>query len=917
MEQQDIFETKLREAARKAETHDFPAMENVWNRVTEKLDGTKRKRPVIWWKRLVVAASILLCGVIAYEFVDTRPVPRYPTPIPTQPLVKEPAQKAPAATTVAPPATVSPASEPTPQDIPEVVADTPMAESGTNTEIAAAVEPAPAKEKAVAKDMTPFLSNSASAMSSPALASNRFPVTVDSTQQVVMGEKRVLNLVEGTSGDTYSGVVNDDSGLPLPGVSIVVQGTDRGTQTDFDGKFSIKAKKGERLVFSYIGMEAQTIRLKNPNQKLTVSLTQSSLMLESVAVTGYSDKVSRAKTVTSASISSSASKIEERPNASFISTLQSKVAGVKISTQGSVGAAEKISIRRKDNTEKSNVVIRGVASLNQTNEPLFVLNGIVVERGEIANLNPDTIESLTVLKDASATSLYGNRGSNGVILIKTKEATNRKSKRKLRRWQRQLEKLQSKPQSLIIPAGNNEDYNPLVENSFESARNHPLSTFSIDVDNAAYTNVRRFINQGQAVPPDAVRIEEMVNFFDYQYAPPVTKDPLAVHAEYADCPWNSRHKLLRIGLQAASLPSDRLPASNLVFLIDVSGSMDSPDKLPLLKESFKVLVNRLRHQDRVAIVVYAGAAGVVLPSTPGDEKDTILNALDKLSAGGSTAGGQGIALAYDIASEYFIKGGNNRVILATDGDFNVGPSSDQDMEELIEEKRQSGVFLTCLGFGMGNYKDAKMQVLAQKGNGNHAYIDNLQEANRFLGKEFTGTMYAVAKDVKLQVEFNPAHVNAYRLIGYETRKLRDEDFRNDAIDAGELGSGQTVTAFYEIIPPGVESTFFEGSIPLKYTKTTYDGGSELATVKFRYKQPDGNKSRELAVPISDTPVPLDRSTSDFRFAASVAWFGLKLRDSQFIENKSRDEIEALARGGLNPDPDGYRAEFVRLVELAQ
>ncbi|UMY65690.1 MULTISPECIES: VWA domain-containing protein [unclassified Flavobacterium] len=907
MEQQDIFETKLREAARKAETQDFPAMENVWNRVTEKLDGTERKRPVIWWKRLVVAASILLCGVIAYEFVDTRPMPRYPSPASTQPVVEEPAPKAPSSEAPVPSAPVTPPSTLAPQHATDAEVYAPQSESDTNTEIAAADEPALAKEKAVTKDMTPFLSNSASSLSTPSMTANRFPVTVDSTQQAVMGEKRVLDLVEGTSGDTYSGVVNDDSGLPLPGVSIVVQGTNRGTQTDLDGKFTIKAKKGERLVFSFIGLDTQRITLGKPKDFLSISLKASAKLLEAVMVQGYN--ITRTKKSLAASTVTVSSSYVERKAAKKRSRKNRKTAQVTSNANTLLVKILKEKTAADTLNEAHAVLWQRALSSDKRGAPLYLLDGVPVSPEKLKVLTSDDIDDVEAMNRDEALKVYGKKAENGVIMIESVTYNgDKKSKREVRKWLRELQQKQRDTQ---------EEYPPLIENPFESARNHPLSTFSIDVDNAAYTNVRRFINQGQAVPPDAVRIEEMVNFFDYQYAPPVTKDPLAVHAEYADCPWNSRHKLLRIGLQAASLPSDRLPASNLVFLIDVSGSMDSPDKLPLLKESFKVLVNRLRHQDRVAIVVYAGAAGVVLPSTPGDEKDTILNALNKLSTGGSTAGGQGIELAYDIASEHFIKGGNNRVILATDGDFNVGPSSDQDMEELIEEKRQSGVFLTCLGFGMGNYKDAKMQVLAQKGNGNHAYIDNLQEANRFLGKEFTGTMYAVAKDVKLQVEFNPTHVNAYRLIGYETRKLRDEDFRNDAIDAGELGNGQTVTAFYEIIPPGVESTFFDGDIPLKYTKTTYDGGSELATVKFRYKQPNGNKSRELAVPISDTPVPLDRSTDDFRFAAAVAWFGLKLRDSQFIENKSQDDIEALARGALTPDPDGYRAEFVRLVELAQ
>ena len=437
------------------------------------------------------------------------------------------------------------------------------------------------------------------------------------------------------------------------------------------------------------------------------------------------------------------------------------------------------------------------------------------------------------------------------------------------------------------------------------------------MDNASYTNIRRFINQGQKVPKDAVRVEEMMNFFKYNYAQPTSKHPFAIHTEYSDCPWNEKHKLVKIGLQGKEIDSDILPNSNFVFLIDVSGSMGSQNKLPLLKESMKVLVNQLRAKDKVSIVVYAGAAGLVLPPTSGNDKETIIKSLENLNAGGSTAGGAGIELAYKIAAENFIKGGNNRVILATDGDFNVGASSNKDMETLIEEKRKSGVFLTCLGYGMGNYKDSKMETLADKGNGNYAYIDNIQEANRFLGKEFKGSMFAIAKDVKIQIEFNPKHVQNYRLIGYENRKLRPEDFKNDAIDAGELGSGHTVTALYEIIPTGVESTFDNSIDPLKYTeqKTNFEKyADELATVKFRYKKPDGDKSIEMVQVIENKSIALEKASEDFKFTTAVAWFGLKLRDSKLVTNKTSKDIKALALQGKTIDKEGYKAEFIRLVD---
>lgn len=465
---------------------------------------------------------------------------------------------------------------------------------------------------------------------------------------------------------------------------------------------------------------------------------------------------------------------------------------------------------------------------------------------------------------------------------------------------------------------NSETYAEFVENPFESPKTAPLSTFSIDVDNASYTNIRRFINNGQPVPKDAVRVEEMMNFFKYKYPQPQNEHPFSINTEYSDSPWNPKHKLLKIGLQGKDVPMTNLPASNLVFLIDVSGSMSDDNKLPLLKESMKVLVNELRAKDKVSIVVYAGAAGVVLEPTSGDNKDDIMDAFDDLQAGGSTAGGEGIELAYKLAQQNFIKEGNNRIILATDGDFNVGASSDKDMESLIEEKRKSGIFLTVLGYGMGNYKDSKMEILADKGNGNYAYIDNIQEANRFLGKEFKGSMFAIAKDVKIQIEFNPKHVQAYRLIGYENRKLKAEDFKNDAIDAGELGSGHTVTALYEVIPAGVESDYIPSD--LKYTKVKADESNyneELATIKFRYKKPDGDKSIEMVDVIADKPVALQNSSPDFKFSAAVAWFGLKLRDSKLISNSNKDAIRSLAKSGIAYDEDGYRSEFVRLVDAVQ
>ena len=471
---------------------------------------------------------------------------------------------------------------------------------------------------------------------------------------------------------------------------------------------------------------------------------------------------------------------------------------------------------------------------------------------------------------------------------------------------------------IVIPVFNTEDYNKIDETGFRMAQSQPVTTFSVDVDRAAYGNIRRFLNGGNLPPKDAVRIEEMVNYFEYDDPQPTGTDPMAVKTELSESPWNPGLQLLRIGLQAKSIPTGNLPASNLVFLIDVSGSMEADNKLPLVKTALGLLVDQLRPQDRVAIVVYAGAAGLVLPSTPGNEPQKIKDAISQLSAGGSTAGGEGIRLAYQIAQENFRKDGNNRVILATDGDFNVGVSSDGDMQRLVEEKRKSGVFLSVLGFGMGNYKDNKLEVLSDKGNGNYAYIDNLQEAQKVFGKEFGGTLFTVAKDVKLQLEFNPARVQGYRLIGYENRMLNNEDFHDDKKDAGEMGSGHTVTALYEIIPAGIESRYLQKVDSLKYQRqaTSTAHQTELLTLKIRYKKPDGETSQLMKQVVTYQPQTWDKTSADFRFAASVAEFGLLLRDSEFKGNAQYKQVETLAKQALGRDPEGYRSEFIRLVKLA-
>ncbi|OSZ79657.1 hypothetical protein CAP35_12135 [Chitinophagaceae bacterium IBVUCB1] len=467
-----------------------------------------------------------------------------------------------------------------------------------------------------------------------------------------------------------------------------------------------------------------------------------------------------------------------------------------------------------------------------------------------------------------------------------------------------------------------ESYKKEKENDFMSVRANPLSTMSVDVDRASYSNIRRFINGGQMPPADAVRVEEMINYFDYNYPQPEGDKPLAIVTELTDCPWKPQHKLLHIGMQARTIPTHNLPPSNLVFLVDVSGSMSEHNKLPLVISSLKMLTSKLRAQDKISIVVYAGSAGLVLPATAGNQKRTIMNALDRLQAGGSTAGGAGIKLAYKVAMENYVRGGNNRVILATDGDFNVGISGDNEMETLITKEREKGIYLTCLGYGMGNYKDSKMEVLADKGNGNYAYIDSEQEAEKTLVREFGGTIFTLAKDVKAQIEFNPAYVQSYRLVGYENRLLNEEDFTDDKKDAGDMGSGHSVTIIYELIPAGVQSSDVRNVTPLKYQQRgaaypsiiNHNTGDELATIKFRYKKPNGNTSKEIVHTIANNTVKLQQADENARFATSVAMFGMLLKNSPHKGSSSYDKVLQLARNSMHHDAEGYRAEFVTLVK---
>ncbi|MFK8303400.1 von Willebrand factor type A domain-containing protein [Capnocytophaga stomatis] len=566
-----------------------------------------------------------------------------------------------------------------------------------------------------------------------------------------------------------SGTVTDESGNALPGVNIVIKGTTKGTQTDFNGKYAIRVKPKDILVFSYIGFETQEIIVKQ-QKTLNVALKEDQQILQEVVVLGYG--------------------------------IQSKKA------------------------------VTGTYRMPEEKET----------------------------------------------------------------------------------------YKNIEENKFKKTATDPVSTFSADVDRASYSNIRRMLNNGYFPEKDAVRIEEMINYFDYDYPQPdaKSKTPFKMTTELSKAPWNSKNYLLQIGMQAQKIDMEKTPPSNIVFLIDVSGSMDYPNKLPLLKSSFKLLLNSLKPSDKVAIVVYAGSSGLVLPSTSAKEKATIEAALEKLEAGGSTAGGEGLKLAYKVARENFIPSGNNRIILATDGDFNVGINNYDELQRLVEEERKSGVYISVLGFGMGNYRDDMTETIANKGNGNYAYIDNIMEAKKVLVNEFGGTFYTVAKDVKFQVEFNPKYVKEYRLLGYENRMLNTEDFEDDQKDAGEVGSGHTVTVLYEIIPADGKN---ENTLRYQNQQLNEKAkkGNEIAFLKIRYKKPDSksDKSIEVSEPIGFEVKELSKTTDNFRFAASVAEFGMLLRNSEFKAEASYQQVINLAKNALGKDKEGYRKEFIRLVESAK
>ncbi|MDA3892187.1 MAG: von Willebrand factor type A domain-containing protein [Salinivirgaceae bacterium] len=604
-------------------------------------------------------------------------------------------------------------------------------------------------------------------------------------------------LVSTSFGQRISGIVtSSNDGLPLPGATIMLKGTQIGTVANMNGRYAIEIDSLHKtLVFAFIGFETEEIKVKG---RTTINVNL-----------------------------------------------------------------------QEDNTSLQEIVIRGVATQNEVQMTSCVAQITKGGKHKMGNRRNFAMGMECEVADYDINQQF-----------------------------------------------NTEGYTAIHENGFKKVSMNPLSTFSIDVDAASYSNMRRYINNGNLPPIDAVRIEEMINYFTYEYAQPKGDDPFSINTELAACPWNKDNYLLHVGLQGKKLDMDELPPSNIVFLLDVSGSMSDLNKLPLLKSSLKLLVDQLRSEDRVAIVVYAGSSGLVLPSTPGNQKQTILKSLNKLNAGGSTAGGSGLKLAYKVAEENFMENGNNRIVLATDGDFNIGQSSNAEMERLIEKEREKGIAISVLGFGMGNYKDDKMEIIADKGNGNYSYIDNLQEAKKVLVNEFGGTLFTIAKDVKFQLEFNPANVAEYRLIGYENRILNSEDFDNDKKDAGEMGAGHTVTALYEIVPAKKSNE----TKTLKYQNTTLSqsavASNDLITLKLRYKQPDGFKSKLIERVVKNELIDVNATSNNFRYSASVAEFGMLLRDSEFKGTATFDTARELAKGSKGEDEEGYRGEMIRLIKSA-
>lgn len=683
----------------------------------------------------------------------------------------------------------------------------------------------------------------------------------------------ILSFADVGFAQSLKGTVSDaGTGESIPLANIVVKSGQTIVQseaTDFDGRYIISplSPGTYNVEVSYIGYTTKNytgvIISPSKSTQLNVKLEEDGEILEVVELVYTQPIIDADKTGSVVTID----QLAPKPIKS-VSGLVVQTAGVAQSDQG------------------ASLSVRG----GRSEGTVYFVDGV-----RVTGTPNNTIQVTT----GGVPSEYGDV-SSGVIHIKnqstlTDDFTNGR------------EYLPNKNNSdiSIEDSYRDESYEEIIENEFLNSSHNPVTTFSIDVDRASYTNFRRFVNNGIEPPRQSVRLEEFVNYFDYNYPKP-EENIINTYSELSTCPWNPNNQLLHIGLQSKDIESDRLQSSNLVFLIDVSGSMSSQNKLPLVKKTLTMVTNQLKKNDKISIVVYAGAAGCVLQPTSGDNKHKILNALNNLHSGGSTAGGEGIELAYKMATKHFIRNGNNRVILATDGDFNVGASSREDLEDLIAKKRASNVFLTVLGYGMGNYKDDNLELLADKGNGNYAYIDNLQEAEEFLVRDFNSTLFTLAKDVKLQLEFNPEYVKEYRLIGYENRALKNRDFTDDTKDAGELGANQSVTALYEIVPAKNKNEDL-----LKYQRVIHT--SELCNLKIRYKEPKGKESIEFVQPIQRKVIPLDQTSDRFRFSAAVAMFGHVLRGSKYKGNASCKDVIDLAKNAKAYDDNGYKGEFVRLV----
>jgi len=629
------------------------------------------------------------------------------------------------------------------------------------------------------------------------------------------------------------------------------------------------------------------IALKNDN----------ALMLNEVTVTDYQAPLIDPDTKSGAAIDTKSSGTVTKQT---FKQMAAKSINSVISTQAGVVLTDNYNNQqiqvRGSRAGTTNVYIDGERAIGSTNLPPSAIEQVSVYTGGVPAQYGDQTAGVAANTTMSGASLF--KGVNK----KRKESYDKKV----------TEKIADEVYA-------NEEYAQFKESNYNPAANVPLSTFAVDVDAASYSNARRMIQQGMLPQKDAVRVEEFINYFPYNYPQPKDYKPFSITTEYAACPWDKNHSLLQIALKGKEVDLDNAPPSHLVFLIDVSGSMNDENKLPLLKRAFKLLVKQLRPKDRLSIVVYAGSSGMIIENASGDEKEPINHALDVLTAGGSTAGGDGINLAYSIAEKHFLKNGNNRVILATDGDFNVGVSGEKELEDLITQKRDNGIYLSVLGFGMGNYKDSKMEILADKGNGNYYYIDNFMEARKVLVSQFGGTLYTIAKDVKIQIEFNPAVVKEYRLIGYDNRLLAAEDFNNDKKDAGEMGSGHCVTALYEIIPVGSAESHAKID-ELKYSKpiTTATNSNEMATVKFRYKdvKKQDTTSKLISQVVPNQVKNAEATSSNFKLATGVAEFALLLRGSQYKGTSNyKQAIDLVLQSKIN-DPNGYIAELLEMIKIS-